>query len=203
MKPQILNTEQVIKKFQQKRKRPPFECISLVLQGGGALGAYQAGVYEALAEIDLELDWVAGISIGAVNAAIIAGNTPKERVSKLKGFWESITANPLLDWAASSEHLAPQGNLARSIFNQMSASFALVAGAANFYEPRTPLPFFQPEGTMGATSFYSMGKLKTTLERFIDFDRINSKEMRLSVGAVNVRTGNFTYFDNKQQDDPC
>jgi NTE family protein len=79
--------------------RPPFECIALLLQGGGALGSYQAGAYEALAEANLHPDWIAGISIGAINSAIIAGNHPAERVAKLRGFWEEITANPLLDWA--------------------------------------------------------------------------------------------------------
>jgi NTE family protein len=79
--------------------RPPFERIALLLQGGGALSSYQAGVYEALAEADLHPDWVAGISIGAINAAIIAGNPEVERVAKLRAFWEGITANPLLDWA--------------------------------------------------------------------------------------------------------
>ena len=77
--------------------RPPFECIALLLQGGGALGSCQAGVYEALAEADLHPDWIAGISIGAVNSTIIAGNPPAERVAKLRGFWEEITTNPLLD----------------------------------------------------------------------------------------------------------
>ena len=76
------------------RTRPPFECIALLLQGGGALGAYQAGVYQALAEADLHPDWVAGISIGAINSAIIAGNPPEERVAKLRAFWEGITTNP-------------------------------------------------------------------------------------------------------------
>src|SRR6186997_1918680 len=84
-------------KARPARSRPPFECIALLLQGGGALGAYQAGVYEALAEANLHPDWVAGISIGAINSAIIAGNAPGERVTKLRAFWEGISANPLLD----------------------------------------------------------------------------------------------------------
>src|SRR3954468_5158596 len=94
--------------------RPPFECIALLLQGGGALGAYQAGVYEGLAEANLHPDWVAGISIGAINAAIIAGNPPAERVAKLRAFWESITANPFLDWAIPVGALTPKGDFARS-----------------------------------------------------------------------------------------
>ena len=78
-------------KTHRARPRPPFQQIALVLQGGGALGAYQAGVYEALAEADLHPDWVAGISIGAINTALIAGNAPQARVDKLKEFWESVT----------------------------------------------------------------------------------------------------------------
>src|SRR5499433_3088157 len=113
--------------------RPPFECIALLLQGGGALGSYQAGVYEALAEANLHPDWVAGISIGAINSAIIAGNPPGERVSKLRAFWEAISWNPLLDWAMAVEAFAPRGDLARGAFNQISAAWALASGAAGFF----------------------------------------------------------------------
>src|SRR5438034_11153418 len=101
-----------------------FEQTVLVLQGGGALGSYQAGVYEALAEADLHPDWVAGISIGAINSAIIAGNAPTERVGKLRAFWEEITANPLLDWAVATDAFTPKGDFARSTFNQISAAWA-------------------------------------------------------------------------------
>ncbi|KTC93140.1 MULTISPECIES: DUF3734 domain-containing protein [Legionella] len=178
------------------KNRPPFECIALVLQGGGALGSYQGGVYEALAEAELHPDWVAGISIGAINAAIIAGNPPKERADKLKGFWESITANPLLDWTTLSSQLTPRGDLARGFFNNMSAIYTLMNGTTDFFAPRVPTPFFQPDGTIEATSFYDTKALKTTLERFIDFDRINQEGTRFSVGAVNICSGNFVYFDN-------
>src|SRR4051812_43632347 len=176
--------------------RPPFECIALLLQGGGALGSYQAGVYEALAEADLHPDWVAGISIGAINAALIAGNAPTERVGKLRAFWEEITANPLLDWAVATDALTPKGDIARSVFNQISAAWALLVGAAGFFALRQPAPWLCPSGALEATSFYETKLLKATLERFVDFDRINAGEMRFSVGAVNVRTGNFIYFDN-------
>jgi NTE family protein len=176
-------------------KRDDFECIALLLQGGGALGSYQAGVYQGLAEKNLHPTWVAGISIGAINAAIIAGNAPEDRVQKLKDFWESITVNPMLDWATMSDYLTPQG-IARQMFNQMSAGIALTVGAPGFFEPRNPSPFFQPEGTVQATSFYDTSKLKPTLEKYVDFDRINAKETHLSVGAVNVKSGNFVYFDN-------
>ena len=100
----------------------PFECVALVLQGGGALGAYQAGVYEALAEANIDPDWVAGVSIGAINSAIIAGNEPAERVAKLRTFWQEITANPLLDWVAAAHALAPKSNLSRALLNQLSAT---------------------------------------------------------------------------------
>jgi NTE family protein len=191
-----LKAKQVEKKIQHGKQRPPFECIALVLQGGGALGSYQAGVYEALAEAELHPDWVAGISIGAINAAIIAGNAPYDRVSKLRGFWEHITAHPLLDMVASFEPIT-RGDLARSWFNELSAGMALLSGTAGFFEPRRPSALFHPQGHVAATSHYDTKKLKSTLERFVDFDRINSGETRFSVGAVNVQTGNFVYFDNE------
>ncbi|WP_298622562.1 DUF3734 domain-containing protein [uncultured Legionella sp.] len=183
-----------IKSF--KKRRLPFECVALVLQGGGALGSYQAGVYEALAEVELYPDWIAGISIGAINAAIIAGNPPKERVAKLKGFWEAITANPGWSLATMFENMPYEDNLGRSLFNKMSAHFTLMTGAPDFFTPRTLHPVLCPEGTIEATSFYDTNTLKNTLERFVDFDRINHGESRFSVGAVNVSTGNFIYFDN-------
>jgi NTE family protein len=175
--------------------RPPFECIALLLQGGGALGSYQAGVYEALAEAELHPDWIAGISIGAINSAIIAGNPPAERVAKLRGFWEEITANPLVDWAGALGDFWLKGDFARGLFNQMSANWAMFAGAAGFFALRQPPAWFHPDGALEATSYYDTKLLKSTLERFVDFDRINSGETRLSVGAVNVRSGNFVYFD--------
>ena len=178
-------------------RRLPFECVALVLQGGGALGAYQAGVYEALAEADINPDWVAGVSIGAINSAIIAGNEPAERVAKLRTFWQEITANPLLDWAAAGHALIPKGDLPRAFFNQLSATYSVIAGASGFFTLRQPAPWLQPNGTLEATSFYETKLLKSTLERLVDFDRINAGQMRFSVGAVNVRTGNFVYFDNE------
>ena len=94
--------------FRTAERHLPFECVALVLQGGGALGAYQAGVYEALAEANINPDWVAGVSIGAINSAIIAGNEPAERVAKLRAFWEEVTANPLLDWVAAAHALGSE-----------------------------------------------------------------------------------------------
>jgi NTE family protein len=182
------------------RTRPPFECIALLLQGGGALGAYQAGVYQALSEANLHPDWIAGISIGAINSAIIAGNPREQRVAKLRAFWEGITANPLFNWAAAAGEFAPKGDVARSLFNQMSAAWALLGGAPGFFALRQPAAWLHPSGSLEATSFYDTRLLKATLEQLVDFDRINSGEMRFSVGAVNVRTGNFVYFDNTKRE---
>jgi NTE family protein len=184
-----------IKKSHHGTNRPPFECIALLLQGGGALGAYQAGVYQALAEADLHPDWVAGISIGAINAAIIAGNAPPERVGKLRAFWESITDHPSNGWAGAATDVLAFGEAARSFLNQVSAAAALVGGAPGFFAPRLPPAWLHPAGSIGATSYYETNSLKATLERFVDFDRINTDDMRFSVGAINVRTGNFVYFD--------
>jgi NTE family protein len=177
--------------------RPPFECIALLLQGGGALGSYQAGVYEALAEADIHPDWVAGISIGAVNSAIIAGNPPESRVDKLRAFWESVTTPSVHDWFKEFGAFGFKGDYARTLSNQVAAINALMSGAADFFKPRFPPPHFQPPGTVDAISFYDLADLKGNLERLVDFDRINAGETRLSVGAVNVRSGNFVYFDSE------
>jgi NTE family protein len=176
------------------RQHSPFECIALVLQGGGALGAYQAGVYEALAEADLHPDWIAGISIGAINGALIAGNAPEARVDKLRSFWESVSTKPCCDW--TERFFLANDDTLRQWLNQTSAYFALVGGASGFFTPRFPAPWLHPPGTAAATSFYDTGALKQTLERLVDFDRINAQCTRFSLGAVNVRSGNFVYFDS-------
>ncbi|MDB5412015.1 MAG: hypothetical protein JWR10_350 [Rubritepida sp.] len=176
-----------------------FPCVALVLQGGGALGAYQGGVYEAMVAANVVPNWVAGISIGAINAAIIAGNPLETRVAKLRGFWEQITKRPIANWTGQMfgfGSLKP-GNVAHGLLDKLGAMEALVGGSPGFFEPRFPPPWALPPGSAGATSYYDTGKLKATLESFVDFDRINAKEMRLSVGAVNVRTGNFIYFDTQ------
>lgn len=173
----------------------PFDCVALVLQGGGALGAYQAGVYEALAEASLQPNWVAGISIGAINAALIAGNAPELRVEKLRAFWQAVTADPWSDWFGTPSQFG--GDLVRHGANQWHAAAAILRGAEGFFAPR-PIPaYFAPTGTLDAISFYDTSSLRTTLERLVDFDRINAGEMRFSVGAVNVATGNLIYFDNR------
>ena len=182
------------KKVANARKRPPFDCIALLLQGGGALGAYQGGVYEGLAQAGLHPDWVAGISIGAINAALIAGNVPEARVKKLRAFWDKISVDPL-DWAFDLP-VRLGGDNARKLANHWHATAAALFGASGLFSPRTFSPFLASAGTPEATSFYDTSMLKSTLERLVDFDRINSAEMRFSVGAVNVTTGNFVYFDN-------
>ncbi len=178
-----------------------FDRVVLLLQGGGALGAYQGGVYEALAEANLHPDWVAGISIGAINAAIIAGNPPNLRVAKLREFWERIT-NSWFDLDAGElGSLLARGESARNSINQLSAVAALMTGAPGFFRPRIPSPWFHSPGTVEATSYYDTAQLKATLESLIDFDRINAADAktRLSLGAANVRSGNLVYFDSPNQ----
>jgi len=177
------------------KRRLPFEVVALVLQGGGALGAYQAGVYEALSEAGIHPNWISGVSIGAINAAILAGNPLNTRIDRLREFWTQVTADGPWPGAGDACFSLAKGDAMRQLINQMSASFATVGGARGFFSPRPIPPWFQPPGTIEATSFYDTSELKRTLERLVDFDRINSGEIRFSVGAVNVTTGNFVYFD--------
>jgi NTE family protein len=175
-------------------KRTPFERIALLMQGGGALGAYQAGVYQALAEAELHPDWVAGISIGAINSAIIAGNPPERRAERLREFWETVSASPFgLPYVKS---LAPRDDLNRQFANQAQAMNSLMFGARDFFVPRLPPPLLWPPGNPLRASYYDNGPLRQTLARLVDFDRINNGGMRFSIGAVDVRSGNFTYFDS-------
>ncbi|WFU23012.1 DUF3734 domain-containing protein [Bradyrhizobium sp. CB1717] len=181
--------------FTTAQRRLPFDCIALLLQGGGALGAYQAGVYEALAEAGVHPDWVAGISIGAINAAIIAGNPPETRVDRLRDFWTQVTSTGPWDWSGNSLFDWARSDATRNLVNQMSAGLAAACGASGFFSARPMLPWLQAAGSSDATSFYDTGALKSTLERLVDFDRLNTGMTRFSAGAVNVRTGNFVYFD--------
>ena len=163
------------------------EKIALVLQGGGALGSYQGGVYAGLSEAGYQPDWIAGISIGAINAALIAGNPPETQVAQIRAFWDQITEtvwgwpiNPFEGMAVTMQKLAAQN--------------ALLFGQPGFFAPRKVLEWVSPTKPV---SYYDTSALKSTLERLVDFDRINAaSEPRLSVGAVNVRTGRFAYFDS-------
>ena len=179
-----------------------YPTIALVLQGGGALGGYQCGVYERLHAAGIAPNWLAGISIGAINAAIIAGSAFDERVERLRGFWHHISepagplALPALGMrtllAAMPEH---HGLLAWS--RNLSALGAMVQGQRGFFRVRTLSPLLFRDGSDAATSFYDTSPLRETLLRYIDFERINrDRSVRLTVGATSVVTGNFRYFDS-------
>jgi NTE family protein len=180
-------------------QRPcPFECIALLLQGGGALGSYQAGVYQALHEAGLEPDWVAGISIGAVNAAIIAGNAPQQRVEKLRQFWEYVTHDAFEYYPTALKSMMTYNDTQLRVLNGISAVRTILFGIPGFFTPRMPTPFFQPSGSEAATSFCDFSTFKTTLEKLIDFDMLNQSSMRFNVGAVHVTSGNFTDFNKEE-----
>jgi NTE family protein len=163
----------------------------LVLQGGGALGAYQAGVYEGMAEQGFAPDWVTGVSIGAINAALIAGNPPERRLSRLRAFWDQLSSGMPLVAPAFLDPL-------RLAFNRVSATATMTFGVPGFFVPRVPPPYLAPEGSQEALSVYDTSPLHTTLLDLIDFDLINAKKVRLSVGATNLLTGNSEYFDNRE-----
>jgi NTE family protein len=169
-----------------------FQNVALVLQGGGALGAYQAGVYEALAAAGYGPDWFAGISIGAINASILAGNAPEHRVERLRAFWEKVTST--CPWPVRIE-----GEIGHQLFSRTSAGIAALYGLPGFFLPRFPPALFAPRGTDAARSIYDMSPLADTLTRLVDFNRINSGSVRLSLGAVNVRTGSSVYFDSTER----
>jgi NTE family protein len=178
---------------QQVAKAPwrPEGCdnLALVLQGGGALGAYQAGIYQALHEAGLQPDTVAGVSIGGINAAIIAGNPPDRRIERLRAFWESITARPVSLFTLDSD-------TARKGTNAWSALLTTTLGQPGFFTPNALNPWVSPRGSKTATAFYDTIPLRETLLRLVDFGRLNSREVRFAAGAVNVLNGNFAYFDN-------
>lgn len=189
---------------QRRIKLPDYPRVALVLQGGGALGSYQAGVYEGLANAGIHPNWVAGISIGSLNCAIIAGNPPEKRVEMLKGFWDTICSPPLFNKSLGlstaqlvEQWMTPWGDAFKgfehSMLGSMAAMSAIMKGQENFFKPR---PMAPGGGTPDTTSFYDTTPILATLERFADFDRINSGEMRVSLGATNVETGNFVYFDS-------
>lgn len=180
-----------------------FDRIALVLQGGGALGSYQCGVVEGLMEKNIEPDWVAGISIGAINSALIAGNAPAERLEKIRGFWETICqpAVPYLSADLLRQMVEWGGDETRRLFSGFEAVRTMIEGKKGFFVPRGPTAWLGLSSHIEDASFYSISDLKVTLERFVDFDRINHGDMRVSVGAVDVESGDFEFFDN--QEGPC
>jgi NTE family protein len=159
--------------------------VVLVFQGGGALGAYQGGVYQALHEAGIEPDWVIGTSIGAINAAIIAGNEPSRRLERLREFWKRMERKSPWDAAA---------------FMQMPVAQPLVlfGGNAGYFSPNRALAFGL-NATVGVerAGFYTIDALHETLTSIVDFSRVNAKQPRLTVGAVNVRSGKMHYFDSR------
>jgi NTE family protein len=172
--------------------RSDYNQTALVLQGGGALGAYQAGVMEALSGHGYEPDWYAGISIGAINSAIMAGNEPTRRLEMLRQFWEETTSELLAPPPSSQSET-------RSFYNALSAAYVAMDGVPGLFRPRIPPFLFYPRGSPEALSIYASSPLRSTLEKLVDFDRVNARKSRLSLGAVNVRSGNFAYFDNTEQ----
>jgi NTE family protein len=162
----------------------------LLLQGGGALGAYHAGVYEGLTAAGFAPDWVVGISIGAINAALIVGNPPERRADRLREFWNLVSAQAPFALPAAMD-------FARPMMNRMAAGSAMFFGIPGFFVPRIPPPHFAAEGTLAALSYYDTEPLRATLNRLVDFDRINGGDVRLSLGAVNARSGESVYFDSE------
>ena len=176
-----------------RRHVPRHENTVLVLQGGGALGAYQAGVYEAMHEAGLVPKWVTGVSIGAINAAIIAGNQPDDRVPQLRKFWDLVSAG--FTFIAPSS-LDPM----RLAFNRVSTLAIATFGVPGFFQPRVPPPMIMPPGATATLSIYDTTPLRQTLLDMVDFELINSRGMRISIGAVDVQSGNSIYFDSRDPD---
>jgi NTE family protein len=169
--------------------RPPGQIV-LVLQGGGALGAYQVGVYQALHESGIEPDWVIGTSIGAINAAIIAGNEPGERVAAMHRFWDGLEWRT--PWGVPS---APPG-----VLNPLSNLSILMQGIGGFFAPN-PASWWGPFATLGVdrAAYYDTAPLAQTLCGLVDFARCSRGPVRLTVGAVNARTGEMRYFDSRRE----
>jgi NTE family protein len=156
-----------------------YDRVALMLQGGGALGSYQVGVYQALAEANCLPSWICGVSIGAINGAIIAGNAPDKRLAKLQEFWSLVTS--------------------REVMPAFSGLMTMMMGQPGFFQPNVVSPWFAMQGSQAATSYYDTSELHKTLDKLIDFGRLNSGEVRLSVGAVNVGTGDNVFFDTEKE----
>ncbi|MEK9278890.1 MULTISPECIES: patatin-like phospholipase family protein [unclassified Bradyrhizobium] len=165
--------------------------VVLVLQGGGALGSYQAGVYQALHEAGIEPDWIIGTSIGAINASLIAGNEPQDRLPRLKEFWKRVEQNPV--W---NPRIAFPG------FNEKLAYWSTItSGIPGFFRPN-PLAHAGDSYPLGAdhAGFYSTAPLEKTLLDLVDFNLVNRCVPRLTVGAAHVRTSRMRYFDSRDGD---
>ncbi|MEO6214735.1 MAG: patatin-like phospholipase family protein [Sphingomonas sp.] len=187
----MADTDPTPKRRRHAEALPLPDIVALVLQGGGALGSYQAGVIEGLASSGIEIDWVAGISIGAVNAAIVAGNPPHKRVEMLGAFWDMVSGS------LPSFPIFPNDQV-REWLHEWSANFVMATGVPGFFSPRAISPMFATPGTPGALSFYDSAPLKETLDSLIDWDLLNNGPVRLSVGAVDIESGNFAYFDTTE-----
>jgi NTE family protein len=163
--------------------------IVLVLQGGGALGAYQAGVYQAMHEAGLEPDWVIGTSIGAINAAVIAGTAPHERLDRLRTLWRRLEYGLGVAQAASLPMLGAS----------LASWMTMMTGLENFFTPN-PAAFASAQWPLGAekAGYYATDRLRKTLADLIDFDLINARATRLTIGAATVRTGEMHYFDSRR-----
>lgn len=185
---------------------PNYDETVLICQGGGALGSYQAGVFEGLHQNGFTPTWVAGISIGSLNSCIIAGNAPEKRVEKLQEFWNRICrpSNNITDYTQKMANIArfyapdlatKYEQISKTLFGGVAAWEAIMFGQQSFFTPKLFAPGFGNPKDIG---FYDTAPMIRTLEQLADFDRINhSGEMRVSLGATNVRTGNFAYFDNQ------
>ncbi|WOE76509.1 patatin-like phospholipase family protein [Alterisphingorhabdus coralli] len=192
----------LVKKRREVREKKPKdqaiplpETVALVLQGGGALGSYQAGVYEAMVAQDIRIDWVAGISIGAINSAIIAGNPFASAWERLREFWEQITSG-------SPNMVFADNPFWRQTNHRLGAFAAATSGVPGFYRPHMSVPGFSMPGTDNALSLYNTAPLEETLNKYVDWDRLNDGPMRLSVGAVDIESGNFQYFDTRDPVNP-
>jgi NTE family protein len=174
-------------------KRADTQRIALVLQGGGALGAYQVGVFQALDEHGFAPDWVGGTSIGAINGALIAGNPPERRFRRLKEFWSTIALEDLFDPRRLSDSL-------RQAYSFWTAMAACAGGRPRFFSPHPFLPFWaRRSGSSDAAGFYDARPLRKLLRELVDFDYLNQGAVRFSLGAVHVASGRLRYFDNAFQ----
>ncbi|MCR9191181.1 MAG: patatin-like phospholipase family protein [Gammaproteobacteria bacterium] len=176
-----------------KKLRPrhtgKYSRVAFVLQGGGSLGAYQMGALKGLLEAGYEPDWIAATSIGAIQAAIVVGNKPEDRIPRLEEFWRLVSTYSVFDIFGHSATTL-------DLYNHLGATAALTLGQRAFYRPRWNSPYLQMAGTPDKLSFYDTSPLRQTLLDLIDFDLLNKSKTRLSLGAVQASTGFLVYFNN-------